>query len=116
MRAYKLNRLKHLAIVYEQMFNAADVVFSDKVKRLQGLAYDEYENLRANNFSSYWTREQEYISTLFRLAELILAIEAELPRIDQEGKDNPNPRVQLFTVCSAIFDAEIEYKAGIFDG
>lgn len=101
LRAYKINRLWHLANVYEQLFNYAQVLPSNVLLNKKEVALKQLADLKAANFMAYLSVEDNFLKTINRLVELLQQYNDEIPT---------NPPAQLFKQCSALYDAEREYR------
>jgi len=102
--AYKINRLSHLVNVYDQLFEYADIVKSNKAIELTEQYEKSLNHLKQNAFDAYSNdKEQPFNQVLYDLNLLINELEKH---------DFSSQKAKSFRLCSALYEAEREYRSG----
>lgn len=104
LEAYKISRLSQLVNVYDQLFEYADIVKSNKAIELTKEYEKSLNKLKRQGRSAYSDdKEQPFNQVLFDLNLLINELEKH---------DFSSRKAKSFRLCSALYEAEREYRKG----
>lgn len=108
--AYKINRLIGLVEVYRKLYRYSNMNIPIEVLRKEREVEESIIESIEKYFSEYFTKDSmyggQYYATLIDISELVDMLE--------EGAPN-NSLAKEFKLCSALYEAEREYKEGYYE-
>lgn len=107
LESYKINRLSQLISVYDQMFEYAGIEKTDKAKSLEKEYFVSLNNLKTNVFNAYSDDESQPFNWVLQKQNLLLN--------ELEAHDMSSKKGRDFRVCSALYEAEREYRNGFME-
>ncbi|HDM8237517.1 metallophosphoesterase [Vibrio campbellii] len=110
--AYKINRMSELANVHHQQaeFSKNAILKDESYLNKIDSTRSALENLRKDNFTSYY--HDDFKSGLFYLA--VSSLESLILYQSKELSNSKDESALLYKRCSALYEAEREYKTGYF--